>query len=75
MLAPGAWADESHRLARAVYRELDEHPEERGMRRLPADHAAAQRARVAEALAKAGVRLAALLDRIAAEREAGRGGR
>jgi hypothetical protein len=71
-LAPAAWAGESHRLARAVYGELGTFPVAGEVILLPRDHAGSQRARVTGALSKAGVRLAALLDRIAEEREARR---
>jgi hypothetical protein len=71
-LAPERWAEESHRLARDLYAELDRMPAERGVALLPGDYVESHRARTAEALSKAGVRLAALLDRIAAEREARR---
>lgn len=71
-LSPATWANESHRLARAIYAELAAFPVERGVILLPAAYADAQRTRTTEALSKAGVRLAALLDRIAAEREARR---
>lgn len=71
-LAPAEWADESHLVARAIYSELRALPVEGDRIQLPAAYAASQRARTAEALSKAGVRLAALLDRIAAEREARR---
>lgn len=71
-LTPVAWAEESHRLARSIYAELRALPVERDRILLPAGYPEAQRARTGEALAKAGVRLAALLDRIAAEREARR---
>lgn len=68
--SPVAWANESHRLARSLYAELRTFPVSRDTILLPGDYAASQRARTSEALAKAGVRLAATLDRIAAEREA-----
>jgi len=68
-LSPASWATETHLVARAVYVELGTFPVERGTILLPAGYPASQRARTAEALAKAGVRLAALLDRVAAERE------
>jgi hypothetical protein len=70
--SPVAWANESHRLARSIYDELRTFPVSRDTILLPGDYAESQRTRTSEALAKAGVRLAATLDRIAAEREARR---
>lgn len=69
-LDPVAWADESAALARALYAELYVEPRAGAAILLPRDYARAQRARVEERLGMAGVRLAALLDRIAAAREA-----
>jgi hypothetical protein len=71
-LSPAAWATESHLAARAIYRELGTYPVEGEVILLPSGYPASQRERVVEALTKAGVRLAALLDRIATEREARR---
>jgi hypothetical protein len=68
--SPAAWASESHLLARALYLELATFPVEGRFILLPRDYPESQRARTATALSKAGVRLAALLDRVAAEREA-----
>jgi hypothetical protein len=69
-LSPAAMASESHLLTRAIYRELGTFPVAGGRFILPASYPEAQRARVVEALSKAGFRLAALLDRIAVAREA-----
>ncbi|MGB8930316.1 MAG: S1/P1 nuclease [Anaeromyxobacteraceae bacterium] len=69
-LSPAAWATESHLLARALYRELGTLPAEGDVILLPQDYGRAQRARTQELLSKAGVRLAAVLNRIAAQREA-----
>jgi hypothetical protein len=69
-LTPATWATESHLVARAVYRELAGFPVAGGHLLLPASYPDSQRARTVEALSRAGVRLAALLDRIAAAREA-----
>jgi hypothetical protein len=71
-LSPASWAGESHLLARSVYVELEAQPKDGRYVLLRASYPEAQRARVTQALSKAGVRLAALLDRIAAEREARR---
>jgi hypothetical protein len=68
-LAPASWATESHRVARAVYLELEGYPVDGGTILLPANYAALHRAMTAEALSKAGVRLAAVLDSVAAARE------
>jgi hypothetical protein len=68
--SPAAWASESHLLARALYGELATFPFDGRFILLPRDYPESQRARTATALSKAGVRLAALLDRVAAEREA-----
>jgi hypothetical protein len=67
-LAPGAWAGESNRLARDIYRELGVTPTQTTRIEVSEAYVLAQRSRVEAALARAGVRLAALLDRIAAER-------
>jgi hypothetical protein len=68
-LDPAAWADESSREARAIYAELGRAPGDRGVRTLaPWHYDRAQRSRAEAALARAGIRLAALLDRIAAAR-------
>jgi hypothetical protein len=74
-LSPASWATRSHLLARAIYVELGTYPVAVGRILLPASYPEAQRARTVEVLSKAGVRLAALLDRIAAEREARSSGR
>lgn len=71
-LSPASWATESHRLARSLYAELRTFPVSRGRILLPASYPESQRARTEQALLRAGVRLAALLDRIALEREAAR---
>jgi hypothetical protein len=68
-VSPAAVASESHLLTRAIYRELGTFPVAGGRFLLPESYPEAQRARVVEALSKAGFRLAALLDRIAVERE------
>jgi hypothetical protein len=69
-LDPAAWATESRRTAQAIYAELETYPVSHDRILLPASYPEAQRARTVEALARAGVRLATLLDRIAAAREA-----
>lgn len=68
--SPIAWAEESARLAQTIDEELAAMPVRRGVTQLPRGYPVAQRARVEEVLRKAGTRLAALLDRIAAAREA-----
>lgn len=68
--SPAAWAGESHRVARSVQEELRRFPTDGDVLLLPASYPEAQRPRTTEVLSKAGVRLGALLDRIAAEREA-----
>jgi hypothetical protein len=68
-ISPAGVASESHLLTRAIYRELGTFPVAGGRFLLPESYPEAQRARVVEALSKAGFRLAALLDRIAVERE------
>jgi hypothetical protein len=73
-LDPAAWATESHRVARGVYEELEAFPRDGAIAVLPRHYARGERARVEAQLRKAGVRLAALLDRIARER-AGAAGR
>jgi len=67
-LRPAAWAEASSQEARAVYGELGITPREQGIVALPKDYPGAQRRRVALALSQAGVRLAALLDRVAGSR-------
>lgn len=74
-LSPAAWANESHALARTLYAELEQLPRDGQILLLPEAYADRQRARTETQLRKAGVRLAALLDRIAVERAAGAGGR
>jgi hypothetical protein len=69
-LSPAAWANESHAVARALHAEVDRFPREGRIVLLPGDYAARQRARAEAQLQKAGVRLAALLDRISVAREA-----
>jgi hypothetical protein len=73
-LDPVTWANESHALARRIYAEVGELPRDGRIVLLPHHYARDQRDRVEAQLRKAGVRLAALLDRIARER-AGAGGR
>jgi hypothetical protein len=73
-LSPAAWAGESNRLARAIYAELGVTPVQRARIEVPERYVTAQRGRVEAALAKAGLRLAALLDRIARARVAGAAG-
>jgi hypothetical protein len=68
---PIGWAEESNREARAIYDELGRSPGDGRLDALtPRDYEAAQRARVERCLARAGVRLAAALNRIARERPA-----
>lgn len=67
--SPAAWAEESSALAREIYGEVARYPRDGKHARLPEGYARAQRLRAEEALARAGVRLAALLDRIAARRD------
>lgn len=67
-LAPAAWAGASNRLARAIYGELGVTPTRTEPFTVPPGYGPAQRARVEAALGQAGVRLAALLDRIARAR-------
>jgi hypothetical protein len=69
-LSPSSWATGSHLLARALAAELERFPRDGRYVLLPTGYVDSQRARTGELLSKAGVRLAALLDRIAAEREA-----
>jgi hypothetical protein len=64
-LDPAAWAEESSREARDVYAELGRRPGDTSLLALPASYPATQRRRVELALERAGVRLAALLDRAA----------
>jgi hypothetical protein len=69
-LDPAAWADESNAEARVIYDELGRAPGDGLVAALtPTDYARAQRPRTEAALARAGIRLAALLDRIAAARK------
>jgi hypothetical protein len=68
--SPASWATASHLAARDFYRELEGLPREGKYTRLSAGFADAHREQVGHALLAAGVRLAALLDRIAAERDA-----
>lgn len=66
---PAAWAEESNREARAIYAELGREPGDGALVPLtPFEYERAERARVETALARAGIRLAAALDRIAARR-------
>lgn len=69
---PEAWAGESNRLARAIYQELGVTPGQTGRIEVPEALVLAQRARVEGQLGRAGVRLAAVLDRIARARAAAR---
>jgi hypothetical protein len=73
-LSPAAWAGESNRLARAIYAELGVTPARRDRIEVPERYVTAQRGRVEAQLSKAGLRLAALLDRIARARAAGAAG-
>ena len=73
-LDPAAWATDSHALARRIYVELGALPRDGAIVLLPRSYARDQRPRVEAQLRKAGVRLAAILDRIARAR-AGAGGR
>ena len=68
-LDPAAWAEASNREARGIYAELGVTPGEREIVPLrPWDYEAAQRPRAEGALVRAGVRLAAILNAIAAGR-------
>jgi hypothetical protein len=67
-LRPSSWAEESNAVARAIYAELGVSPTYRGIVTLPAAYATRQRGRVEARLECAGVRLAAILNRVAAER-------
>jgi hypothetical protein len=68
-LDPAVWAEESNREAQAIYAELGVTPGERAIVALrPWNYERAQRARAEADLTRAGVRLAAILDRIAARR-------
>jgi hypothetical protein len=67
-LTPEAWAEESSREARSIYAELHLRPGDDPLVTLPENYAAVQEPRVVRALQRAGVRLAALLDRIARTR-------
>jgi len=70
-LDPAAWANESHREAEAIFAELGRRPGDRSLLVLPADYSAREAPRAARALQRAGVRLAALLDRVARARATG----
>jgi hypothetical protein len=72
--SPAAWAEESRSEAKAIYEALGRVPGDRSTLRLPAGYARSARPRVEAALQRAGVRLAALLDRVASERAAGGSG-
>lgn len=74
-LSPSSWATGSHLLSRALAAELDGFPRDERYVLLPTSYMESQRARTGELLAKAGIRLSALLDRIATEREARHGRR
>jgi hypothetical protein len=66
---PAAWAEESSREARAIYRELETTPGDRDRAPLRTwDYERAQRPRAEAALLRAGVRLAAVLDELAGRR-------
>jgi nuclease S1 len=67
-LEPASWAEESSREVREIYARLGELPPSRGILQLPKGYPAAGREVAERRLAQAGVRLAALLDRVAAER-------
>ncbi len=67
---PAAWAGESNRLARAIYAELGVTPTRTAYLNVPEAWVLAQGARVRTQLGKAGIRLAAALDRAAAARAA-----
>lgn len=64
-LDPVSWAGESSREARAIYAELGVTPRTREIIALPQGYAEAESPRVEEALERAGVRLAAMLDQAA----------
>jgi hypothetical protein len=66
------WAGESSQEARAIYAELDRKPTDATILTLPRDYAEAEQQRVERQLQRAGVRLAALLDRIAQRRQTGK---
>jgi nuclease S1 len=68
-LDPVAWADGSAALARTIYAEIGAEPRAGAVIVLPRSYPRTQRARVEQQLAMAGIRLAAVLDRIAAARE------
>lgn len=70
-LSPAAFAGESNRLARTIYQELGVTPRQTAPIEVPEAYLLAQRSRVEEALGRAGVRLAALLDQGARRRAAG----
>jgi hypothetical protein len=68
-LDPADWAEESNRAARALYAELGVEPGERGIVPLrPWEYERAARPRAEAALVRAGVRLAAVLNAVAAGR-------
>jgi hypothetical protein len=67
-LNPASWAEQSSREARAIYAELGRRPGDKTILTLPPSYVAAQRQRVEVALQRGGVRLAALLNRIARAR-------
>ncbi len=64
-LTPGGWAGESNRLARAAYAEVGATPTRRERLEVPEAYVLQQRGRVEAQLTRAGLRLAALLDRAA----------
>jgi hypothetical protein len=66
--SPAAWAEASNRVARDVYRELGVTPTRTEPLEVSEAWVLAQRGRVVTALGQASLRLAAALDRIAAER-------
>jgi hypothetical protein len=65
---PAAWSNESSALALRIYRALGRRPQDTAIVQLSAVYVPAQGALASEQLAKAGVRLAALLNRIAERR-------
>jgi hypothetical protein len=72
VLDPAAWAEESSREAQAIYTELQRRPRDTAIVALPRDYRALECQRVEADLERAGVRLAALLNRIARARLASR---
>jgi hypothetical protein len=68
VLDPAVWANESSRQAQEIYAELQHRPRDTAIVALPHAYAALERQRVEAALQRAGVRLAALLNRIARAR-------